>query len=326
MNSEESGISDGIVTQKLSKEFGTTHALDNVNVTFRRGTIHGLLGRNGAGKTTLMSIICNHNFKSSGNVYIDGQDPAENAAVLGDICFVHEDQRWHDNYTADMILGSASRFYPNWDRQLAAHLAKKFSLPAATKVSRLSRGQRSALAITIVLASHAEYSFLDEPYLGLDPTARGIFYEELATTQADDPRTFIMSTHLIDECAGLMETVTILDQGHVSQSGEVDDVLSKVWSFTGMKRSLEPMLPALEILSSSSMGAMCSVVFKGSLDDRQVAQLRTGDVSDLRHATLQELVSAIGAFEPQSHEQSTVEKDDSFHGGHRDTATKGVLQ
>ncbi len=158
----------GITVIDLSKHYGHNYALSHVDAHFEPGKIHGLLGRNGAGKTTLMSIICNHSFKSSGGVLIDGQNPAENAMILSRVCFVHENQRWHDVYTAGMILHSAERFYPSWDRSLSECLVQCLNLPLSVRSRKLSRGQRSALAVVIALSSHARYTFLDEPYLGMD--------------------------------------------------------------------------------------------------------------------------------------------------------------
>lgn len=303
----KTGSSRGIVVTDLSKHFGSVEALHEVNAYFEQGRIHGLLGRNGAGKTTLMSIICNHGFASSGSVRIDGVEPQENAEILSRTCFVHENQRWHDIHTVSMILGSAQRFYPSWDRGQSDKLVRRFALPLSIRAGRLSRGQRSALAVVIGLSSHAEYTFLDEPYLGLDATAREVFYEELALTQAENPRTFIMSTHLIDECAALLETVTILHQGRVVNSENVEDAVAKAWYLTGTNDLAQRLLADMEILSTASMGPISSIVFRGSLSDQRTAELRANGAIEIRHATLQELVSAIGAIEPQHNTQGVLQ-------------------
>lgn len=291
---------NGIVTADLSKTYGDVVALDHVTTHFTPGAIHGLLGRNGAGKTTLMSIICNHHFPSGGKVLIDGEDPAENGRVLGRTCFIHENQRWHDIYTAGMILGSAQRFYPDWDTSLSEHLAQQFELPLGTRAGRLSRGQRSALAATIALSSQAEYTFLDEPHLGLDATARDLLYTELARTQSTHPRTFLMSTHLIDECAGLLDTVTVLQHGQVIMDAAADEATARTWCFTGMKNRADEVLSHMTVLSMSTMGGMCSAIFQGEPDENQMETLREGSTANIRHATLQELISAMGATEPQN--------------------------
>jgi ABC-2 type transport system ATP-binding protein len=293
----------GIAVTELSKQYGRQTALDKVTAHFEQGKIHGLLGRNGAGKTTLMSIICNHSLKSSGSVQVDGHNPAENARILDRMCFVHENQRWHDAYTAGMILRSAKRFYPHWEHALCERMVRRLELPVNSRAGKLSRGQRSALAVTIALASHAQYTFLDEPYLGMDATAREVFYEELAVTQAQDQRTFLMSSHLIDECAALLETVTILHHGRVINASSVDDATANTWVFTGSQELADRVLAGTEILSLTTMGAMCSMVFRGAISDERHSALRAASMAELRNATLQELVSAIGGAQSDNEMQ-----------------------
>ncbi|MDN6792741.1 ATP-binding cassette domain-containing protein, partial [Acidipropionibacterium jensenii] len=195
----------GITISSVSKSFGRTEVLHSIDLQLPPNQVYGLLGSNGVGKTTLMSIICNHIFPTSGEVLIDGRHPAENAEILERTCFIHEDQRWHDDFTLDILMRVAPRFFARWSAQTAETLAERFRLPRRTRLKKMSRGQRSALAITISLASRAPYTFLDEPYLGLDPSARSIFYSELLQEISEVPRTVIMSTHLIDEAASLME-------------------------------------------------------------------------------------------------------------------------
>lgn len=141
---------------------------------FAPDRVHGLLGANGVGKTTLMSVILHHTFRSSGEVLIDGEDPRENARLLERTCFIHEDQKFHDDDTPASLLRILPTFYPAWDTELAERLASRFKLPMSTRTTKLSRGQRSALAIVISLAARAPYTFMDEPYLGLEPVVRDV--------------------------------------------------------------------------------------------------------------------------------------------------------
>ena len=286
--------SSGIVLEHVSKHYGTTRVLDDISVRFAPGMIHGVLGRNGMGKTTLMSMICNHIFKSSGTIRIDGRDPAENAPVLERLCFIHEDQRWHEAYRICDIIGAAARFYTGWDDTFAQRLATRFRLPQTVRADKMSRGQRSSLAIVIALASQAPYTFLDEPYLGLDATARGIFYEELARTHAERPRTFLVSTHLIDECAELLQTVTVIDRGRVSLSMDADEATDNVYTMTGFNTDLRPVLAHIQLIDSRAMGDMRIVVVSGMLGADERERLQQAKVS-VRKASLQELISAIGA-------------------------------
>ena len=116
---------------------------------------------------------------------------------------VREDQEYPDfaypDFKVSHALGAASFCYPNWDAGLASSLLDDFGLRAGKAIKSLSRGQRSALGITIGLAARAEVTLFDEPYAGLDAVARQIFYDRLLADYADFPRTVLLSTHLIDE-------------------------------------------------------------------------------------------------------------------------------
>src|SRR5580700_8431229 len=196
----------------LTRKYWGDVALNDVSFTVDAGTITGLLGRNGAGKTTLLRILAGQEFPSSGSARVLGAAPAENEEVLRRLIFVREDQAYPD-IKVGQALRAASWFYPNWDSALASALLADFGVRASKAVKRLSRGQRSALGITIGLAARAEVTLFDEPYTGLDAISRQVFYDRLLAEYADFPRTVVLSTHLIDEAAALFENVVVIDRG-----------------------------------------------------------------------------------------------------------------
>lgn len=284
----------------MSKSFGRTEVLHSIDLQLPPNQVYGLLGSNGVGKTTLMSIICNHIFPTSGEVLIDGRHPAENAEILERTCFIHEDQRWHDDFTLDILMRVAPRFFARWSAQTAETLAERFRLPRRIRLKKMSRGQRSALAITISLASRAPYTFLDEPYLGLDPSARSIFYSELLQEIFEVPRTVIMSTHLIDEAASLMEDVILMRQGHVEMHADVDSITSQSFTVRGLSADVAQVVAGLEVLSRKSMGRIESTMVRGNLNGQAHRRAEELHVS-IEPAGLQDLVAALGVMsEPAS--------------------------
>jgi ABC-2 type transport system ATP-binding protein len=114
---------------------------------------------------------------------VGGQNPLENDAVLGRMIFVKESQVYPD-IKVKRALEAASWFYPNWDAELAEMLMEDFALPANRAIKKLSRGMHSSVGIVIGLASRAEITLFDEPYLGLDAVARQIFYDRLCRAPA----------------------------------------------------------------------------------------------------------------------------------------------
>jgi len=216
-------VTPAISVTGLTRRYRDHTALQDVNLAITGGTIAGLLGRNGAGKTTLLRILAGQEFPSSGSVRVLGAPPAENEDVLRHLVFVREDQVYPE-IKVGQALRAASWFYPNWNAALASSLQDDFGLRADKAVKKLSRGQRSALGITIGLAARAEVTLFDEPYAGLDAVARQVFYDRLLADFAQFPRTVLLSTHLIDEAAALFDGVVVIDRGRVVLDAAADDL------------------------------------------------------------------------------------------------------
>lgn len=283
----------GIQIRSLNKSFGKKHVLKDITVEFAPNRVHGLLGSNGVGKTTLMSVILNHKFRSSGEVLIDGQDPRENAKILERTCFIHEDQKFHDDDTPASLLRILPTFYPNWDAELAERLASRFHLPMGTRAVKLSRGQRSALVIVIGLAARAPYTFMDEPYLGLDPGHRALFYEEFARAMAEHPRTVILSTHLIDEVSDLLENVVMLEDGRVTVDADIDQARDSAFVLRGLESVVRDLAGDRQILREHRLGNILSITVDGTATDDDHRRADEVNVS-VEPVTLQELVAARG--------------------------------
>ena len=283
----------GIRIRNLNKSFGKKHVLKDITVDFEPDRVHGLLGANGVGKTTLMSVILNHKFRTSGEILIDGQDPRENAKILERTCFIHEDQKFHDDDTPSSLLRILPTFYPNWDAELAERLASRFHLPMSTRAVKLSRGQRSALVIVIALSARAPYTFMDEPYLGLDPGHRALFYEEFARAMADHPRTVILSTHLIDEVSNLLENVVMLEDGRVTVDADIDQARDSAFVLRGLEPVVRELVDGRRILREHRLGNILSVTVDGTATDDDHHRAREANIS-VEPVTLQELVAARG--------------------------------
>ena len=273
----------------LTKRYKDTLALDDVSVAFGENTIYGLLGRNGAGKTTLMSILTAQNFATTGDVRVFGEDPYENPHVLSRICFVRESQRYPEDALPAHAFRMASLFFPNWDQGFADELIAAFELPLKTRIKKLSRGQLSAVGVIIGLASRAEITFFDEPYLGLDAVARQLFYDRLLEDYAEHPRTVILSSHLIDEVSNLIERVVVIDGGRIVLDDETDAVRSRAATIVGDQAAVEAFVAGREVIHRESLGRVASVTVLGELSADDRAALQASDL-DIAPVSLQQLV------------------------------------
>ncbi|MFT4135331.1 ABC transporter ATP-binding protein [Microbacterium sp.] len=260
-----------IEVEGLTKRYRDTVAADDVTFSIEENTIYGLLGRNGAGKTTVMSILTAQNFATSGTVRVFGEDPYENAPVLGRMCFVRESQKYPEDATARHALAMARLFFPHWNQELADRLVADFQLPMRKGIKKLSRGQRSAVGVIIGLASRAEITFFDEPYLGLDAVARQIFYDRLLEDYTEHPRTILLSSHLIDEVANLIERVLVIDRGRIIMDDETDAVRGRAATIIGDAAAVDAFVAGREVLHRETLGRVASVTVLGALttDDRR---------------------------------------------------------
>jgi ABC-2 type transport system ATP-binding protein len=272
----------------LTRRYRGQLALDQVTLDIEGGSITGLLGRNGAGKTTLMRILAAQEFASAGSVRVLGANPVENEKVLRRMVFIHEDQTYPD-FKVGHALRVASRFYPNWSSELAETLLADFNLPLDRRVKRLSRGMRSALGIVIGLAARAEVTLFDEPYAGLDAVARQVFYDRLLADYAEHPRTVLLSTHLIDEAAGLLERVVAIDRGRIVLDAAADDLRGSATGVSGPAIAVEEFVAGRPVWDRRRIASQASVVVAGPLDDTDRARARTLRL-DLQPLTLQQVV------------------------------------
>jgi ABC-2 type transport system ATP-binding protein len=258
----------------LTRRYRDQTAIDDVTVDVHQGTITGLLGRNGAGKSTFMRLVTAQEFATRGTVRVFGEDPMENDGVLRRIAFVREDQVFPDLKVRQAVQ-AASWFYPHWDPEFAERLLRDFDLPRHRLVRKLSRGMRSALSIVIGLAARAELTLLDEPYAGLDAVARQLFYDRLLADYAQHPRTILLSTHLIDEVADLLEHVIMIDKGRVVLDAATDDVRGTAVTVSGPGTVVEHFVAGRRVLHRRAIGSRVSVTVADPLDAADRARAST---------------------------------------------------
>lgn len=232
-----------ITARNLSKSFREKTVLDTVDLNLEPGGIHGLLGRNGVGKSTLLSLIAGQLKPTSGTLEVLGHKPFDNAAVMDRVALTGVDVAYPGSWSVRDILTGAQLRYPAWDHAIAEALARDFALDQAMKTSyvELSRGQRAMVGNIVGLASGAELTLLDEPYVGLDVHNTGVFYQHLLELSGNG-RTFIMATHHIEDAAKLLDSALILGRdgriaSHISAE-EADSYVFAAGSFDEPERAL----------------------------------------------------------------------------------------
>lgn len=245
-----------ITINNLTMKFKETVALDDLSLTFKENKIYGLLGRNGAGKSTLLNLITNKLFPTSGSIEVDGQPVKENRAALSKIYCMSEQSLYPDDCRIKNIFRWSREFYPNFDSEYASQLSDLFQLDVKKKVKGLSTGYSSIYKIIIALSCNAEIILLDEPVLGLDANHRELFYKELIKVYSEKPRTFVLSTHLIEEVANLIENVVIIKDGRLLIDDSTENVRAMGYGVSGKAADVDSFTKGKNIISEEVLGAL----------------------------------------------------------------------
>lgn len=248
--------------QSISKHFGKTQALDRVTCSFETGTITGLLGRNGAGKSTLMHICSNRLVPDSGTVTFDGLPVLEKQDQLQKLFMVDQTPLMPLDLKISQAFKAAGQVYPGFDPDLAHEIAGRFKLNSKQRLAGLSTGMRTLFQMSLALASNAQVLLLDEPILGLDVSNRDLFYRILIERYNDYQPTIILSTHLIEEVAHLIENAVILEKGRVLYSGPIQELVDSVIQVRGPADQIETWSKSQDVLYSQSLGGLKSVTVK----------------------------------------------------------------
>ncbi|WP_411169354.1 ATP-binding cassette domain-containing protein [Clostridium sp. MB05] len=228
-----------IKISNLTKKYDKSTVLNNVSLTIEENKIYGLLGRNGAGKTTLLNLITNRIFPSEGIITIDNESVIESDEPIGKIYFMTEQDLYPQGLKVKELFKWTSEFYESFNMEYALNLCKKFGLDTNKKFKELSTGYSSICKIIITLSSGAEILIFDEPVLGLDANHRDLFYKELVANYIDEPKTIILSTHIIEEVAEILEKVIIIKEGKLLSDKEVENLLSEAYIVSGASESID---------------------------------------------------------------------------------------
>ena len=216
-----------IEARGLHKTFGTTTALDSVDLRVEEGRILGLIGPNGAGKTTALNAILGLT-PCQGELRVLGRDPwTERDQLMRDVCFIADVAvlpRW---MRVSQALDYVAGVHPRFDRAKAEGLLAKTSIKRTSKVRQLSKGMVTQLHLALVMAIDAKLLVLDEPTLGLDILFRKQFYDSLLNDYFDRSRTIVMTTHQVEEIQDVLTDIMFIDRGRIVLDCSMEEVESR---------------------------------------------------------------------------------------------------
>ena len=284
-----------IAVSGLSRHFGSKAALDDVTVFVSRGSVLGLVGENGAGKTTLIKHLLGALKAQMGSIRVFGLDPVlDPVGVLSRVGYLSERRDLPGWMRAGEFIRYTQAFYPGWDERYAGHLLERFQLDPAQKIKTLSQGQQAKIGLLASLAYRPELLILDEPSSGLDPVVRRDILEAIIRIVAEEGRTVLFSSHLLDEVERVADHVVMLQRGRVVLNGRTEEVrhnhILAVLAFAEPPAT-PPLLAGAHAMTG--YGSEWRVLFGGSRPELEAAAALIGArVVEERTPTLDEILVA----------------------------------
>jgi ABC-2 type transport system ATP-binding protein len=213
-----------ISTSGLVKTFGSTRALDGLDLSVETGEVHGFLGPNGSGKTTTIRVLLGLMRADAGKVTLLGGDPWSDAVVLHRrLAYVPGEVSLWPNLTGGEVIDLFGRLRGDLDRHRRDELLERFQLDPTKKNRSYSKGNRQKVGLVAALASDAELLLLDEPTSGLDPLMEAVFQDCIRELKTQG-RTVLLSSHILAEVEALCDRLSIIRLGRVVEGGTLTEL------------------------------------------------------------------------------------------------------
>ena len=290
------GTADTVIeVVDVSRRFGKKEALRGVSIEVRRGQVFGLVGENGAGKTTLIQHLLGAYKAQTGGISVFGIDPTyDPTAVLSRIGYLSEDRDLPVWMRVGELMRYTQAFYPNWDEAYAEGLRVDFGLPADAKIRTLSRGEKAKAGLLVAIAHRPELLLLDEPSSGLDAVARQEILATVVRTVAEEGRTVLFSSHLLDEVERVADHVAMLHEGRVTVNTSMDALKSTHHKYVvrwSEARAQRPDLPG--VLSATGEGREWGLLCEGDAGAfAQAVEASGGEIVESSIPTLEAIFVA----------------------------------
>ncbi|MGL4800572.1 MAG: ABC transporter ATP-binding protein [Cellulosilyticaceae bacterium] len=250
-----------IEIKNASKGFGNQMILEDICMTIKEGTIHGIIGENGVGKTTLLQMIGGIYSVPQGDILIDGEHPYNNEAVKEKVAYIADRNQFFSWYKVQEIVDFFALSYPSFSKEKFTTYNEQFGLPLNKKISQLSKGMQMRLSLMLGFASCPKYLILDEPTSGLDAVAKKQFFDMLVEA-VEEGTTAILSSHHLNEIEKVCDKITMLCDTKIKWEATTSGLKEKVRKLQVVFKDHKPenLESWPEVIEVSSIGSIYYIV------------------------------------------------------------------
>ncbi len=276
-------------TLKLTKKFGSNIALDEVSVSFKEGSVVGLIGLNGSGKTTLLRHLTGMILPTSGQCLTFGKQAHQlESPDLERIGFVHQEQRLLEWFTVSQQLDYLSRFFKRWDADLQKRLLRDFDLNPKARIGALSPGNLQKLSVIAGACHRPDFLIMDEPASSMDPIARKAFLALLFELLESENQTVVISSHVLTDIEKVVDHVACLHQGRLIEDMPLDELRESFSEWNLIGATTLPVDVTYSLDCQSYQGGI-KLIVRNPTETGQALAKRLGAVWQSRPLNLDEI-------------------------------------
>jgi len=250
-----------IELKSVTKKYGKSTAIKNMNLSIPESGIYCLLGRNGAGKTTLMKMLAGHISATKGEITVDGKK-ASPGNMPEAVSYIESGSVQFDMRISALIK-MAAKLHKDFDQDFANKMIKRFELDPKKRFTKLSFGMKTMLTTILTLANQSKVVLLDEPTLGFDAVMRSQFNALLVESYQNNPRVIIVSTHLIDEIAKVIERLIVIDKVNLLLEAALEDIDEMAYTLSGASKDIIPLIQDLNCIGQTTAGSVMAAHIYG---------------------------------------------------------------
>ncbi len=281
--------------KSLGRVYGKYAAISGVDFIIEGPTVLGIVGKNGSGKSTLLRIIDGLEKPSTGSITIDGQSPYDNGKVLRDIAFVDEKIEFDFTLSLGKILEKCAFIDERFDLDFAREAAEQFGLNLKKRQSQLSKGMKNQFGIAVGLAFNRPVTIMDEPISGLDESSRRLFYSLLVKSQCENPRVFLITTHLLGEFEKYADTFMVINNGKIAAYDKRETFETLFVRVSGLAENVDYVIGDLESYEVKTLAGMKSATVP-NLIGREKKKFAQEHNVDIRHVSVNDACVILGGL------------------------------